>query len=262
MRHDPALETTTTTSPSSSRSGPQPRADNPDEITIDDDEVEDSRFDAPSGGAMVPKVAESIAPRTPQNPDEIALDDEIETVEPPPPPPPPTRETRFLALDKCLPHRQFLEASPPLREAKINQLTTYFVRPINHQVVDIPTQEQERERDEVVLCYDPEWLAITRAFQPYLSRGHKQATYPSPDDARAAVSREWDWVHAHVPLKLNLGTSSDAWPVDTCQRFVVRPPPAGSTSVGHPDREGNSAAAKEQTEAFTALLEMENVVAR
>jgi lariat debranching enzyme len=113
VRHDPALETTTTSSPSS-RSGPQPRAENPDEITIDDDAVEDSRFDSTSGGAMVPRVAESIPPSTPQNPDEIALDDEIEAVEPPPPPPPPTRETRFLALDKCLPQRQFLEASPPL----------------------------------------------------------------------------------------------------------------------------------------------------
>jgi lariat debranching enzyme len=112
------------------------------------------------------------------------------------------------------------------------------------------------------LCYDPEWLAITRAFQPYLSLEHKQATYPSPDDARAAVSREWEWVHAHIPPKLNLDASGNAWRVDACQRLVVRPPPEGGTSIGHPDREGNSAAAKVQTEAFTVLLEMKNVVAR
>jgi len=233
VRHDPALET------SPSRSGPPPRADNPDEITIGDDTVGDSRFDDPSSGVTVPRAAESIAPPAPQNPDEITLDDEIEAVEPPPPPP---RETRFLALDKCLPHRQFLE------------------------VVDIPTLEQEREggerpRDAVVLCYDPEWLAITRAFQPYLSREYKQATYPGPDDAHAAVSREWDWVHAHVPPKLNL-CDGDDWHVDSCQRFVVRPPPVGGAVVGHPDREDKSAVALAQTEAFTALLEMENVAAR
>ena len=117
MRHEPALETTT--SPPSSRTGPPPRADNPDEITIDDDAaVEDSRLDAPSGSAIVPRVVEPIAPPTPQNPDEITLDDEIEAVEPPPPPPPPTRETRFLALDKCLPHHQFLEASLPLSDKR------------------------------------------------------------------------------------------------------------------------------------------------
>lgn len=152
--------------------------------------------------------------------------------------------------------------STPLSEKRTN----LFCPSDNHQVVDIITQEQEREggerpRDAVVLCYDPEWLAITRAFQPYLSREPKQATYPGPDDARAAVSREWDWVHAHVPLKLNLG-GGDAWHVDACQRFVVRAPPAGGALVGHPDREDKSAAALAQTEAFTALLEMENVVAR
>ena len=113
-----------------------------------------------------------------------------------------------------------------------------------------------------MLCYDPEWLAITRAFQPYLSRERNQAKYPSPDDARAAVSREWDWVHAHIPPKLDLEAGGNAWRVDACQRFVVRSPPAGGASVGHPDREGNSAVAKVQTEAFTGLLEIENVVAR
>jgi lariat debranching enzyme len=133
VRHDPVLETTTTTtstSSPSSRSGPPPRADNPDEITIDDDAaVEDSRFDSPSGAATVPRVAESIAPPTPQNPDEITLDDEIEAVEPPPPPP---RETKFLALDKCLPNRQFLEASPPPSPRSENQSTNLFCPSNNH----------------------------------------------------------------------------------------------------------------------------------
>jgi len=50
------------------------------------------------------KVVKDVAPL--QNPDEIVLEDEIETVVSPPPPP---HETKFLALDKCLPRRQFLE---------------------------------------------------------------------------------------------------------------------------------------------------------
>jgi len=110
-----------------------------------------------------------------------------------------------------------------------------------------------------VLSYDPEWLAITRAFQPYHPRSREphKTVYPNADDARAAVSREWDWVHAHVPPKLSLGEGEgegegDAgWRVDACQRFVC-----------DVDRDGKSAAALAQTEAFAALLEMENVVVR
>ena len=70
---------------------------NPDEITIDDlDAVDDA------------KVADSSGEENPvTNPDEIKLDDEEEDVVAPPPPPP--RETKFLALDKCLTNRKFLE---------------------------------------------------------------------------------------------------------------------------------------------------------
>ncbi len=184
VRHDPAPETMTATSPPSSSSGHLPRADNPDEITIDDNEeegvtsvAENSRSDAPSRGAMVPKVAESIPPPPPQNPDEITLDDEIEAVEPPPPPPPPLRETKFLALDKCLPHRQFLEASPPPGNAKTNQLT-YFCPCDNHQVVDIPTQEQERGRE-----------AQTTRMQRYHANGTgcTHTSLPSSTSAPAAT---------------------------------------------------------------------------
>lgn len=76
---------------------------NPDEIVIedeDDDEVVPETTKAP---------ADDVA--APVNPDEITLDDEEEDVEAPPPPPPLVEqiETQFLALDKCLPRRQFLE---------------------------------------------------------------------------------------------------------------------------------------------------------
>jgi lariat debranching enzyme len=118
----------------------------------------------------------------------------------------------------------------------------------DRQVVDIPTPgEGEIEppgegpsplSPPVVLSYDPEWLAVTRAFQPYLSRRREQAAYPDPEAARAAVAREWDWVQAHVSQKL-----ADGWRVDSCQRFVQGPD-----------------GAHEQTEAFVALLEIENVV--
>ena len=117
MRHDPSppgVGREQPSSSSSSRPPPPPQAgNNPDEIAISDEEVEgEGELDPQSGGGpatTVPNEPSSIA-IAPQNPDEITREDEIETVEPPPLPP---RETKFLALDKCLPRRQFLEASRP-----------------------------------------------------------------------------------------------------------------------------------------------------
>lgn len=80
---------------------PQPVASvegtNPDEINISDDHD------------------------IPRNPDEITLSDEENEVAPPPVPLPPPKETRFLALDKCLPNRQFLE----VRRSKLCLLTWF-----------------------------------------------------------------------------------------------------------------------------------------
>ena len=71
---------------------------NPDEILIEDDEL---------GQKVLPPAEVSLF----LNPDEITLSDEEAVVEAPPPPP---TETKFLALDKCLPRRQFLEVCAPL----------------------------------------------------------------------------------------------------------------------------------------------------
>jgi len=49
------------------------------------------------------------------------------------------------------------------------------------------------------LTFDPEWLAVVRAFDPYLTLTEDQhVSYPGHQDAIEAVSRELEWVKRNL----------------------------------------------------------------
>jgi lariat debranching enzyme len=191
------------TAPTSSKPTPAaPPAVNPDEIDLDMDD-----------DGKKPEAAPTA------NPDEIDLDQDDDTPKPPSqkaPPPAPVDDTellrallpasfarleqkprlppgqpvpstitnttvRFLALDKCLPGRKFL------------------------QLLEIPSSTPSPYK----LQYDPEWLAITRAFAPLLTIGDRNATTP-PDQGEAhyrpLIEAEEKWVDEHMvkPGKLDV----------------------------------------------------------
>jgi len=207
---------------------------NPDEIMIDDDDIENDKTPAEAIPAAGPP--DTVGP--PRNADEIVLSDEEEDVVIPPPPLPPPSVTKFLALDKCLPKRDFLE------------------------VVDVPIPngssplKPKPDTQWPKLTYDPEWLAITRAFHPYLSTDRTQSTYPDEDTAREMIRRELEWVKSNV---CNNGDSvvKEMKDIRDCQLFVMTAPPPGN--------EGNAKSqppwyTNPQTEAFCAMLELENKI--
>ncbi|EAQ86857.1 hypothetical protein CHGG_08110 [Chaetomium globosum CBS 148.51] len=86
--------------------------------------------------------------------------------------------TRFLALDKCLPGRKFL------------------------QLMEIPTDTpRPAAGTKLRLQYDPEWLSILRTFHPLIKIGDRTATTP-PDEGeahyRAIIEEQRAWVDEHI----------------------------------------------------------------
>ncbi|TCD64958.1 hypothetical protein EIP91_003416 [Steccherinum ochraceum] len=141
---------------------------NPDEIVIEDEGFGDVDTEVP---AAQPAPPPSPPAPEPVNLDAIVLDDQEDAVEKPPPPPPPPLETKFLDVDKCLPKTQFLE------------------------VIDVLTPQTT---SPPIITYDLKWLAITRAFYPYMSMNRPPTTYLDEPTARSAVEKELAWVIENV----------------------------------------------------------------
>ena len=60
------------------------------------------------------------------------------------------------------------------------------------------SQDSQSDSAQPVLSFDPEWLAISRAFHPWLSTTHHQPSFPEEAEARAMVSKELEWVIENV----------------------------------------------------------------
>ncbi|KAJ3852351.1 lariat debranching enzyme, C-terminal domain-containing protein [Lentinula lateritia] len=220
---------------------------NPDEIIIDD-EFESGLKTPVQNSALIPAIT-SIPPHN-KNPDEIMLDDldgEVDfdvAVPPTPLPPSPTSGsmhppneiangwfTDFVALDKCLPQKKFLEVC-------------YIAQ-------HIPTSSSAQP----ILTFDPHWLAITRAFHSHISLTRQQKPFPDETTAREMVTRELEWVKVNVREEGRV-------PVGDVQQFVRTAPGPELVSVSGGRWEQPPPYSNPQTEAFCRMLMMDNFVNR
>jgi lariat debranching enzyme len=127
------------------------------------------------------------------------------------------------------------------------------------------------------LTFDPEWLAITRAFHPYLSTRRRQADYPDEATARASVAEEMEWVKSIVRDK-EADSSEASLPgirsILDCQTFAQTAPGPGSEGAHkNQQRKYNNFSrifadvvyaapwyTNPQTTAFCDMLEIQNKV--
>ncbi|EKG19463.1 Lariat debranching enzyme [Macrophomina phaseolina MS6] len=211
---DEAEAPLTETSPIVSTDIDPSSAANADEIKlgIDDDSL--------TAASEVPEELRAKLPAsftTPRKPETLPFPDGISN-----------KTTKFLALDKCLPNRDFLQ----VLEIESTTSNSTFERPLR-------------------LEYDKEWLAITRVFANDLVVGDHDAEVP-PDmgDAhyRPLIEKEEAWVEEHV-----LKAGKMVIPEDFAITAPVYEPEYGPHVDGQPMEYTNP-----HTKAFCEMLQIPN----
>lgn len=145
----------------------------------------------------------------------------------PPPPPPPAitnLTTNFLALDKCLPNRKFL------------------------QLLSIDPLAPSNPPAPPTLTYDKEWLAILRVF------GSQDPHLPSQRDLGEAaytplVAKEEEWVEEHLVKGGEMAVPDN---------FEITAPVYDGKAIGSVGREQPREYTNPQTKAFCEMLGIRN----
>ena len=143
---------------------------------------------------------------------------------PPPPPEITNKQTQFLALDKCLPNRKFL------------------------QILDVDPLTASTTHGSPTLTYDKEWLAILRVFASY------DPHQPNPPNLGEAaytplIFREEEWVEENLVKQDKLGIPNT---------FAITAPVYDGKAIGSVGREQPKEYSNPQTTAFCEMLGIRN----
>lgn len=189
---------------------PEGSASNGNANTHGQDASDDVRSLLPDSFARPPTSSCFIPPPTLPFPEEIS-----------------NKTTRFLALDKCLPGRHFL------------------------QLLELDPHAQADYERPLKLAYDAEWLAITRVFASELQLGDPHIRVPQDKGDvhyRPLIEKEIAWVEEHLvkPGRMVI-------PEDFVQTAPVYEPATGISVEGGPKEYSNP-----HTQGFCDLVQIPN----
>ncbi|KAJ3411301.1 lariat debranching enzyme [Chytridiales sp. JEL 0842] len=195
---------------------PAPKVENPDAISISDDDDPDVKEEAKNKKEK-PAADEKTGASEESSENVIPDANGHESSEAVPSGP---SYTRFLALDKCLPHRDFL------------------------QIIEIDAPEDATPG----FCYDEEWLAIVKSTNDYFSTTQKQKQLPTDLEIQPVIAENLEWVKQNItPNGLHIPDN-----------FVMSTPPHLSETARKKRAELGNAIQNPQTVALCQLLDMPN----
>ncbi|KAI1322096.1 lariat debranching enzyme, C-terminal domain-containing protein [Xylariaceae sp. FL0255] len=222
---------------------------NPDEIDLDDDDDDlVAQEDAKAAGVPQPTVqpastvSDELRAKLPASfaaPTSSTRQGPKTTPGQPVPSSIQNTTTRFMALDKCLPGRKFIQLSTlqPVDSANL----------VLHPPGSTSTSSLDSSKQRYKLQYDPEWLAITRVFANIgifdsVPQDLGEAAYNKKIDVERA------WVDEHIVGKDKLAVP---------ENFSITAPPhvqGDPETVNYQPEEYTNP----QTVAFCELLEIPN----
>ncbi len=141
-----------------------------------------------------------------------------------PPPEITNKRTQFLALDKCLPNRKFL------------------------QVLDVDPLSASTKSNPPRLTYDKEWLAILRVFA---SHDPHQSNPPNLGEVAyiPLILQEEEWVEENLVQQDKMGIPNN---------FAITAPVYDGRAIGSVGREQPQEYSNPQTNAFCEMLGIPN----
>ncbi|GAA5905107.1 RNA lariat debranching enzyme [Sporobolomyces salmoneus] len=252
--------------------GKEEETGNPDEIELVDSDEEDEgeghggvrseEKGCPGGCGAEGREAHSHRKGVDsKNPDEILLDDEDEDdeneqegedtkmMEE-------TTETRKIEVEESKPIEvggrttKFLALGKPGRGKDFLQVLD-IPAPPSSSSSSTPSDSTETSSSSTPrLFFDPHWLAIIRATNPYLSLTHNQTPFPPLADLSAQIEKDYEWVLKEI---------GDKKPVDEVMKFE-------RTALTEKDWIANGAVripswfTNPQTSAFSSMLGIENKI--
>jgi lariat debranching enzyme len=227
-----------------------PQESNPDEIDLDDD-------DDDVAPAAAPQPTEPPAQETNTVSEELRAQLPASFAAPPPrikttpgqpvPEGITNKEVRFLALDKCLPGRHFLQ----LCEIQAFDPVSHKEHPPLSLLPEL-SSSSSTFTPRYRLQYDPEWLAIIRVFHPSLTIGDRTAQPPrdlGEAEYLPLIAQEREWVNENIVSKNLLDVPFNF--EETAPRHVL-----GSPEIV---QEGPREWTNPQTAAFCKLLGVRNL---